>query len=68
MMKKVKQIKLNMEIITILDYENGEVHIIPFKLENENDSDEDFLIKKNFNPSNCHWMISIDLNLKIKLK
>jgi hypothetical protein len=67
-MEKVKQIKLNMEIITILNYETGEVDIIPFKLEDDDESDEDFLIRNNHQPSNCHWMVSTDLNLKIKLK
>jgi hypothetical protein len=57
-----------MEIITILNYETSEINVIPFKLEDDDESDEDFLIRNNFNPSNCHWMISMDLNLKIELK
>jgi hypothetical protein len=57
-----------MEIITILNYETSEINVIPFKLEDDDESGEDFLIRNNFNPSNCHWMISMDLNLKIELK
>ena len=49
--------------ITILDFEENEVHILEYK---EKESFvEEFLIINNFNPINCQWMIQNKLKLQI---
>lgn len=49
--------------ITLLDFEENEVHILEYK---EKESFvEEFLIINNFNPINYQWMIQNKLKLQI---
>ena len=49
-----------MKIITILDFGNGQVNVIqyPSSLAFNFKDDEEFLISKGFDVSNCQWMVT----------
>tara|TARA_B100001540_G_C15352867_1_gene437698 strand:- start:161 stop:319 length:159 start_codon:yes stop_codon:yes gene_type:complete len=44
-----------MKIITILDFVNGQVNVLQYPSDKE---EEEFLISKGFDVSNCEWMVT----------
>lgn len=45
-----------MKIITILDFVNGQVNVLQYPSDTKDD--EEFLIQKGFDVSNCEWMVT----------
>lgn len=53
-----------MEIIAILDFTVGDVHILKY----DGDEDSEKWLKENgYNPGNCQWMVTESSNLNINL-